>query len=179
MIIKPIKGYEELYEVSDSGKIFACEKKVKRKNHNKDFIFIHKRKELKLQANNANYLHVGLHKNGKQKTYRVNRLVAEAFISNPLNLPLVLHKDDNKENNSDWNLEWGTQKRNIKQMLDRNRAYRKGENAHFVKLTEKEVLEIRRLYATGKYIQEILANQFNVTRRTIGDVTGRRSWNHI
>lgn len=45
-------------------------------------------------------------KNGKRRNYRVHRLVAEAFIPNPDNLPMVNHKDEDKLNNIVSNLEW-------------------------------------------------------------------------
>ena len=45
-------------------------------------------------------------KNGKRVHKRIHRLVAEAFISNPDNLPQVNHKDENKLNNIASNLEW-------------------------------------------------------------------------
>ena len=56
---------------------------------------------------------VGLHKDCKTKMHYVHRLVAEAFIPNPLNLPVVHHKDDNKQNNCVDNLKWCTQKENV------------------------------------------------------------------
>ena len=52
------------------------------------------------------YVYVGLCKNGIQTHFRVHRLVADAFIPNPLNLPVVNHKDENKTNNRVDNLEW-------------------------------------------------------------------------
>lgn len=46
------------------------------------------------------------------KDYRINRLVAQAFIPNPENKPLVHHKDHNKLNNHFSNLEWATPQEN-------------------------------------------------------------------
>src|SRR5882762_2179407 len=52
------------------------------------------------------YLGVNLHKNGKAKTTKIHILVATYFVSNPKKLQQVNHKDRDKENNNDWNLEW-------------------------------------------------------------------------
>lgn len=52
------------------------------------------------------YLSVSLRKDGKQKRFYVHRLVAEAFIENPMNLREVNHIDENKSNNNVSNLEW-------------------------------------------------------------------------
>ena len=46
------------------------------------------------------------------KTFKVHRLVAEAFIPNPFRLPNVLHKDGNRENNHYTNLEWSDRQSN-------------------------------------------------------------------
>ena len=69
-------------------------------------------KILKYNRTRSGYLTVALYKNGIQKRYLIHRLVAEAFIQNPLNLSEVNHKDENKENNSAENLEFCDHKYN-------------------------------------------------------------------
>ena len=85
-----IKGYEGLYAATSCGKIYSYRAK----------------KFLKPSKDRYGYLQVVLCKDGKQKTYRIHRLVAEAYLPNPLNLPQVNHKDENKANNALPNLEW-------------------------------------------------------------------------
>ena len=97
-IWKPVIGYEGLYKISNMGRV----KSIK----------FNKEKILFLQKDKYGYLRVGLRKMGKLKNYFVHRLVAEAFIPNPNNLPIVNHKDENKQNNCVENLEWCTVKYN-------------------------------------------------------------------
>lgn len=80
-----------LYQVSTKGQIKSLN--------------IRKGRILK-QHTQCGYLYVGLSKQCKAKLYLVHRLVAEAFIPNPDNLPEVNHKDENKLNNRVDNLEW-------------------------------------------------------------------------
>ena len=95
--MKDIVGYEGLYAVTSCGKVWGYKRQ----------------KFLKPQTDKNGYLRVGLHKDGKTKKYYIHRLVAEAYIPNPDNLPQVNHKDENKENNCLQNLEWCDPKYNI------------------------------------------------------------------
>ena len=99
-IWKDIKGYEGKYQVSNFGN-------VKSLNYN------HTGKEqlLKPVQYNNGYLCINLYK--PLKRFLIHRLVANAFIPNPDNLPCVNHKDENKHNNHVYNLEWCTNKYNI------------------------------------------------------------------
>lgn len=72
------------------------------------------------RINNCGYVSVRLSKNGKIYTRFVHRLMAEAFIPNPLNKKYVNHIDGDKKNNSLKNLEWVTHSENIRH------AYRLG-----------------------------------------------------
>lgn len=99
---RDIKVYEGLYQVSNYGRVKSLERYEKCGN----FIRVRKEKILKQKLNLYGYLEVGLCKNAITKYFKVHRLVAESFISNPNNYPQVNHKDENKENNCVDNLEW-------------------------------------------------------------------------
>ena len=98
---KDIKGYEGLYQISNYGRVKSLGNDRNRKE-----------KILKNQSNNKKYEIINLCKNGKIKRYFIHRLVAEAFIPNPNNLPYINHKDENPSNNYVNNLEWCTIKYN-------------------------------------------------------------------
>lgn len=93
---KEIKGYEGLYEVSENGEVRSRPRKGSAGGL------------MKSHKDAKGYLVLGLTKQGRQTTKRIHRLVAEAFLPNPDNLPEVNHKDEDKTNNCVSNLEWCT-----------------------------------------------------------------------
>ena len=103
-IWKPIVGYEGYYEVSNLGRVRSMDKYVNTKGDSKR---IRNGRVLKGILCH-NYVWVTLSKDNLKSKKRVHRLVAEAFIPNPDNLPCVNHKDENRSNNSIENLEWCT-----------------------------------------------------------------------
>lgn len=94
---KTIIDYPD-YEVSNLGRV-------------RSFKF-GKEKILSSRIDKDGYLIANLWKNGEQKTCKVHRLVAQAFLPNPNNYPQVNHKDENKQNNCVDNLEWCTNQYN-------------------------------------------------------------------
>lgn len=101
-IWKDIEGYEGLYQVSNTGKVRSL-------NYGRTG----KVKELVPTPTRNGYLQVTLCENGEKKPFRVHRLVAQAFLPNPDNLPVINHLDEVKHNNHVSNLEWTTQKENL------------------------------------------------------------------
>ena len=121
-IWSPVKNYEGYYQVSSYGRVRSADRVIIDSDGVKRLL---KGKILKPAKNNNGYFLCGLCKNGQMKYVLIHRLVAEAFIPNPSNLPEVNHKDENKTNNSVFlkkdgsvdlgksNLEWCTRSYNI------------------------------------------------------------------
>lgn len=104
---KDVMGYEQYYEVSNQGRIKSKSRVVHGTN---DWEM---EGRILRQADSGRYMQVYLSVNGKGKSKSVHRIVAEAFIPNPDNLPQVNHKDENRYNNHVDNLEWCTHKYNV------------------------------------------------------------------
>ena len=105
----PIRGYEGLYEVSDYSRVRSLDRKVR---HWRGGTCFWSGRIKRQGVDNKGYVYVHLYKRSIHKMPRVHRLVAEQFISNPLNLPHINHIDGNKRNNNISNLEWVTPKEN-------------------------------------------------------------------
>ena len=95
-IWKDIKGYEGKYQVSNLGDVISF-----------NYMNTGKNKKLKKFLIHRQYC-VSLTKNGKDKSITIARLVAETFIPNPNNYPLVRHISEDFSDNTISNLEWTT-----------------------------------------------------------------------
>lgn len=110
-IWESIPSYEGIYEISSLGRV----KRLVTKNCLKVRIL--------RQTIAGRYCRVVLSKNAIKSQRAVHLLVAEVFIPNPLNLPIVCHNDDDPTNNAKSNLWRGTQSDNIKDCHKKGRAY--------------------------------------------------------
>lgn len=163
-----VDGYEGIYEVSTFGEVRSY-RNSKHGIHNKSKI-------LKQTKAAHGYPTVVLFKDGKRKTFCIHRLMAETFIPNPKNYKCVLHKDDDKDNNSLNNLYWGSYKMNCKDRIRNSGIESMRQNT---RLTETKVLEIRSIYDQGWATQQELADAYGVVQTTIQHVVARSTWTHI
>lgn len=125
------------------------------------------------------YETVMLSLNGKGKRFHVHRLVAIYFIDNPLNKPEVNHKDGIKTNNNVLNLEWMTEMENKNHAVE-NGLMCFGENRPTVKLSEKKVIAIIRLFRINPKFNKLqLSKKLGVSDSTIHKIIKRKRWKHL
>ena len=166
-IWKDVVGYEGTYQISSIGRV-------------KSSTTI-----LKIATNYLGYHHLrlGSIKNKNKKSFTVHRLVAIAFIDNPYNYNEVNHINGIKTDNRLENLEWCTRKENMQHALKNGLwEIRFGENARNVKITENDVIEIRRLFSlksqNGLTCQKI-ADKYGMSYSGINEIVNRKTWKHI
>lgn len=112
VVRKPVKGYEGYYEVDQFGRVYSVDRLIPVDDNGRQYNKVLGGKQMKQGMHSKGYKIVSLTKEGKTKTVFVHRIVAEAFINNGDNLPMVNHKDEDKTNNFVENLEWCTAKYN-------------------------------------------------------------------
>ncbi|MFK3833068.1 NUMOD4 motif-containing HNH endonuclease [Staphylococcus saprophyticus] len=164
-IWKDIPGYEGLYQVSNMGNVKSLERKVTKIDGS---VTEYKSIILKSFTSGKGRLYVNLSCNGIQKKCQVHVLVALTFIGERPENYDVCHIDGNPRNCKLSNLKYDTRNQNG---ID---IYRYGKKAGPGKLTIKQVLEIRKLYKTGKYRQKDLAKIYKVSQSSIGHIINKK-----
>lgn len=164
---KDIPGYNGTYQASNSGLVRSFARSTEPRMITPTTV-------------KPGYLRLKL---GHSGSYLVHRLVALAFIPNPLELKTVNHINGIKTDNRVENLEWMSHKHNVQHAhlngLVKTRADVKGEKHPGVKLTTIQVREIRDRYSKGNIEQKELAIEYRVGSGTISDITRYKSWKHI
>ena len=120
-MMKDIPGYDGKYKINESGIV------INKTGH-----------VMRTAVSNSGYLRTALEDVGypdEPDTYRKNRsihrLVAETFLPNPDDLPVVMHLDNDPLNNHVSNLKWGTASENMKQAFREGRKFSPSKGLHF------------------------------------------------
>lgn len=148
----PIPGFEGRYEIDTNGIVYSLKTNA----------------PMKPWIDSGGYYELWLQKDGERVPRKPHRLVAQIFIPNPKNYPIINHKDENRLNNAVENLEWCTQKYNMNYgtVLERLSKSHKGriqskkqsmEQSDFMKRYRREHSKIKimciedgRIYSTYK-----------------------------
>lgn len=161
---KDVVGYEGRYLVSNTGFIKSLPKpKCKRE------------KLLIPCISKTGYHMVDLGDGVSIKRHLVHRIVATAFHQNPYNKPQVNHKDGNKANNAESNLEWNTQSENQLHSISIGLRSTIGEKNSQSKLSSEDVLKI----LNDKRMYKYIAPEYNISIFTVSDIKRGYSWTHI
>ena len=150
---KDIEGFSN-YRVSNFGNVWSKKNNI----------------ILKPYKTNRGYLTVGFWLDGKKKRLSIHRLVAQAFLTNPNNLPEVNHINGCKTDNNLNNLEWASGSANV------SHAFRTG--LHQTKLSEKMVLKIHQYRKQGKSLREV-GKLLNVSHSTIWEIEQGLIYKHV
>lgn len=165
---KDIEGFEGKYQVSNLGNVKSLNYRNQGYSQN-----------LVPKKNNQGYLWVELRRNGESKCCLIHRLVADAFIENLKNYPIINHKDENPLNNAVDNLEWCDISYNVIYSLKRKGKYRENKIVRRRKnrnLKEKHIIQktiddkfIRDWKNLGEIVRSTNMNRWSITQCCTGD----------
>lgn len=158
-IWKPIKDFENIYEVSNLGRIKSF------KNYKISFLIG--------SSSGDGYRAITLCGNKNKRIY-IHRLVALHFIENLENKIEVNHINGIKDDNRVENLEWCTKSENSIHAL-KNGLAKSGENSKKHKLTEKQVKEIKNSSLKGVELSKI----YNIGEMQISRIKNNINWKYI
>jgi hypothetical protein len=149
-----IKNHPE-YSVSTDGKIFSYKRCI----------------YLKPDKAPNGYLIVTLDKH----RVSIHRLVAQHFIPNPENLPLVRHLNNDKENNTIGNLAWGSHADNEDDKRVHGTYYTRITNSL---LSEEDIQDIKYFKKLGARTND-LAKSYSIGRHAISNIVKGKTWSHL
>lgn len=155
-----IPGYPNYY-ISREGKLYRVSNGKELKP------FYHKK-----------YMRYMLYNGSNRKNIKIHRLVAEVYIPNPNNLPVVMHLNDDVRDNRVENLQWGTQKENVHDAINKGRLRLKGKDnpmygvhkyglsAPHTSLNSRKIRRLNTMNCKG-YRKEYIAYRLGVCGGTI------------
>ena len=169
-IWKDVIRYEGSYQVSNFGRV---------KSLGAGETWNSSSRILKNAIRQSGYSQIDLCNDGRKKSYKISRLVAQAFISNPENKPQVNHINGIKNDDRMENLEWVNGKENMQHAWSTGlKKPLKGNQCSWSKLTEKQVRVIKHCINLGMTDKEISKYFYN-NQSIISSIRYKKSWTHI
>lgn len=171
---RPVVGYEGLYEVSDQGQVRSLDRVVVFKNGGQRFyagvVLKH--------GYSKGYPRVNLYKKTIPRCELIHQLVLAAFVGPMCDGHEVRHYDGDRKNPTLGNLLYGTRSENYDDKIRHGRDNRGGKS-HLARLSEDQVLAIRRMCASGAYTQAEIADLFGVNQSHVSDIKNGYRWGHL
>lgn len=159
---RDIAGQEGRYQVSIDGQVRGPRGRI-----------------LKPKITNKGYYAVGIHGPMGSREQRVHRLVAIAFVPNPLGLSDVNHIDADKLNNHASNLEWLSHRANLAHAHALGNFDPAKHPGRLKKLSLDDVRQIRALCDAGQMTHEAIGAQFNISTWQVWRVKSRRCYANV
>lgn len=126
------------------------------------------------------YWCVALSLHRKQRFVSVHRLLAIAFLPNPLNKPHVNHIDTDRTNCVLSNLEWATAKENARHAARMGRLKdKRGEGHHLAKMSDARIKKLIHLRKTKRYSQRVLGKMFGIGQPAVSRILAGARWGHL
>ena len=163
-IFKKIPGFED-YAISRNGEVISL------KCNKKEYLY---------PWINQGYRQISLYKNRIHHTFIIGTLMLITFIGLCPEGKEVSHLNGDSLDDRIKNLKWETHQENEFRKKEHGTSNdHKGKKNPNVKLTEKDILQIRELLKQEKYTQEAIANYFNILQPHISNIKNNRRWKYI
>jgi len=176
----PVKGFEDYYEVSDLGRFKALDRVITRHNGVKES---KPSRILKNLYYSNGYCQLMFYVDKVRSTFIAHRVVAEHFIPNPHNLPIVNHKDLSRDNNKVSNLEWMNHSQNALHAVKGGKKLGgalHGTNNKNAKVNDDIVREIRASKVKGVHNKELFNKYCHlISKSTFSNIANGQGWSHV
>lgn len=177
----PVPGFEDIYEISDRGRVESLTRYVRYPDGRKPRL---QPGRILKPGHAKGYPYVNLRKDGLTRQIRIHTLVLLAFIGpQPSPRHECNHIDGNRSNNSYWNLEWATRSENLAHKVNVLESGHppvwRGEDNAMTSLSEKEVIALRHEYARGAISQKALGEKYGISQASVWHIVTGDTWGHV